>query len=119
MIDKELEKQIAHLDDLAGKMPLIKAWVAAIDTKIEELLIEGHAFENATLAPKRATRKWYLEGDALIDLLSMYAPLDKVAPRVPLSPSQMEKEIGKKLYIAEMAEQVFSESSGLGLKYIK
>ncbi len=104
------------LDDLAATLPHIKAWIAAVEAEIFSQLEHGVEFHNVKLVPKRATRKW-LEGLDPLKLLRKFSKLDVVAPRVPLSPSQAEKTLGKKLYREKLAEHVSAVSSGTRLAY--
>jgi hypothetical protein len=108
---------LEQMNLLAINMPLVKTWVEAVEKKLTEMLEAGVELPNAYLAPKRPSRKWHLEGEELILYLTKFSSLDVVAPRKPLSPSEAEKVLGKKLYVAEMAEQVYKESSGLALRY--
>lgn len=104
------------LDRLAAELPLVKAWVTAVETMIEARLNAGEVFGNAQLVPKNAIRKWS-DGFDVTTLLTQFSPLDVVAPRIPLSPSQAEKVLGRTIYRNEIAEHVVKESSGLRLAY--
>lgn len=107
-----------QLDLLAAELPLVKAWVSAIESRLLERLEEGVEFEHAKLVPKRALRKWStdLGPEELVALLTDFADLDIVAPRSPLSPSQAEKALGKKVYQGHLAEHVTQEPSGMTLR---
>jgi hypothetical protein len=105
------------LDSVARELPLIKSWLTAIEAKLLENLEAGSEYSNVKLVPKRATRKWSEDVD-IVDILTNFASLDVVAPRVPLSPSQAEKVLGKSTFRKSLAEIVVSESSGMTLGYV-
>lgn len=109
-----------QLDALAAELPLVKAWVAAVESRLTERLEAGVEFRHAELAPKRAIRKWKigLSSEELLEKLTAFADLDTVAPRSPLSPAQAEKTLGKKVYRDSLAELVTQESSGTTLRLI-
>lgn len=109
-----------QLDALAAELPLIKAWVAAVEARLIERLEAGVKFRHAELVPKRATRKWStdLSPEELLERLTAFADLDTVAPRSLLSPAQAEKTLGKKIYQDFLAELVTQESSGTTLRFI-
>jgi hypothetical protein len=105
-----------ELDRLAADLPHVKAWVSAVENELVAQLEAGVDFHNVKLVPKRATRKW-LESIDPIALLRKFSKLDIVAPRKPLSPSEAEKTLGKKLYRDKLAESVSAVSSGMKLAY--
>src|SRR5690606_25123724 len=109
-----------QLDALAAELPLVKAWVAAVEGRLIERLEAGVKFNHAELVPKRATRKWIsdLSREELLERLTAFADLDTVAPRSLLSPAQAEKTLGKKTYQDFLAELVTQESSGTTLRFI-
>ncbi len=109
-----------QLDTLAAELPLVKAWVAAVERRLSERLEAGVEFDHARLVPKRAIRKWTtdLSPEELLVRLTAFADLDTVAPRSTLSPAQTEKTLGKKVYQDSLAELVTQESSGTTLRLI-
>jgi hypothetical protein len=118
-----------QLDELAFHLPHIKAWVAAVERELLRAIENGVEFRNVYLEPKRANRKWIEfiprpEGSLdqpkpfdVIKLLRKFSKLDVVAPRVPLSPSQAEKTLGRSVYSERCSEFVVKESSGMKLAY--
>jgi hypothetical protein len=106
-----------QLDSLAGMLPLIKAWVSAVEEQIELRLTEGASFKHVGLASKKAIRKWK-DSEEMIRVLQNLADLDLVAPRSPLPPAQAEKKLGRVCYMQNLSEYVLQESSGVTLKYI-
>jgi hypothetical protein len=118
-----------QLDDLAFHLPHIKAWVAAVERELQRAIDNGAVFKNVFLEPKRANRKWrdfFLNKDGEPDtekpfdpikFLRKFSKLDVVAPRVPLSPTQAEKTLGRAVYSERCSEFVVKESSGMKLAY--
>lgn len=105
-----------ELNRLAADLPFIKSWVKAVEDEVKLALEQGAEFSNAKLEPTRPTRKW-VDGLDILKLLRKFSKLDVVAPRVPLSPAQAEKTLGKKLFKDKLAESVVSQSSGLKLTF--
>jgi hypothetical protein len=86
-----------QLDELAFEIPHIKAWLKAVEKEIQDALAEGAELKNAKLEPRLGNRKWVAGADVL-KALRKFARLDIVAPRVPLSPTQAEKTLGRNAY---------------------
>jgi hypothetical protein len=105
-----------ELDRLAASLPHVKAWVKAVEDELVLQLQAGVEFNNVKLVPKRATRKWLADLD-VIELLRKFSKLDVVAPRKPLTPSEAEKTLGKKLYKDKLAQFAPAVSSGDKLAY--
>ncbi len=105
-----------ELDELASQLPHVKAWTKAVEDELLRALEAGTVFKNVSLEPKSATRKWESSFDALATLRK-FSDLDVVAPRVPLTPTQAEKILGKSLYVDRLAEFVVRQSSGMKLTY--
>ena len=105
-----------ELDLLAQELPLIKAWVSALENFLTIRLQNGAQFSHVKLTPKQGNRKWSPDTDP-IALLTQFSDLDKVAPRSALSPSQAEKILGKEAY-RELAKYVVRESSGTTLTFV-
>lgn len=106
-----------QLDDLAFHLPHVKAWIKAVEDRLQRALEDGMDLKNVTLERTQARRKWREEGEALIKLLRKFSKLDVVAPRTPLSPAGLEKILGKKLFAAKVAEFTVKESSGMKLAF--
>jgi hypothetical protein len=109
------------LDKIAFEIPHVKAWLKAVERELLLSLERGVEFKNVKLEPKNATRKWCEhteEGDAfdVLTFLRKFSKLDIVAPRVPLSPTQAEKTLGREVF-AKCAQFVVKQSSGMKLAY--
>lgn len=107
----------AELDELASHVPFVKAWLKAVEDKIKSALDNGAELANVSLIPTQARRLWSKDGKDLIILLRKFSKLDVVAPRVPLSPAQAEKTLGKKLFAEKLSEFTVRQSSGMKLTY--
>lgn len=104
-----------QMDKLAKQLPFVKAWVAAVEAELLARLENGVKFDAVELVPKRATRKWTDSAD-MTEVLKALGPIDRIAPRVVLSPSKAEEEFGKAKMKA-FAEYVVKESSGVTIAY--
>jgi len=107
-----------ELDELALRIPTIKAWIAAVEKEIQKQIEEGHVFENVVLVPTRPTRAWK-DGVDPLKVLRKFLKLDQAAPRKALTPAQAEEALGKKAFKEKVAEFVTSKSSGVKLDYLK
>lgn len=107
-----------QLDELAFHIPHVKAWLKAAEQTLATAINKGIELKNVCLVPTDPRRKWTLEGEDLITRLRKFSKLDVVAPRVPLSPAQAEKILGKKIYGQKLAGFVVRESSGTKLAYV-
>jgi hypothetical protein len=115
MFDMEQRLSDKELDRVAALVPLVTAWVEAVNAEIFRRLESGVVMQNAVLVDKRPVRKWDDE-KAILPLLEAMAPIDEVAPRVVISPTQAEKVLGRSRY-AGLAEHVLKESSGKKVAY--
>lgn len=107
-----------QLDELADQIPYVKAWLKAVEGMLMSRINNGADLTNVSVVPTNPRRYWTLEGQDLIIRLRKFSKLDVVAPRVPLSPAQAEKTLGKKLFGAKLAEFVVRRSSGTKLAYL-
>jgi hypothetical protein len=105
------------LDEVAKQVPLISAWLSAVEKKILETLESGEELTNATLVPKNAIRKWNPEVD-ILSVLSSLGSIDEVAPREPISPSKAASVLGKQA-AKELEQYAIKESSGMKVSYVK
>lgn len=105
-----------ELDELAQELPLIKLWVAAVEAEIERRLLEGEVFKFAAMRDKQAIRKWDDSID-MQEILTDYMPLEVAAPRVPLTPSKVEKMLGRAKF-ESLVQYVRKESSGQTLGFV-
>ena len=106
-----------QLDELADQIPYVKAWLKAVEAMLLLRIDNGAKLANVSLVPTQPRRYWTKEGDDLLTLLRKFSKLDVVAPRVPLSPAQAEKTLGKKLFAAKLSGFVVKQSSGTKLAY--
>jgi hypothetical protein len=106
-----------ELDELAYHVPHVKAWLKAVEERLEAAINKGMELKNVSLVPTQPRRNWIHEGKDLITILRKFSKLDVVAPRTPLSPAQAEKTLGKKLFAAKLAGYVVRTSSGVKLQY--
>lgn len=106
-----------ELDALAKELPVIKAWVAAVEAELLRRLEAEEQFDYVAYVPKRPSRLWNPEIDP-VTILRKFANLSVVAPRTPLSPSQAEKTLGKLVYKDALAKHVVKVSSGMTLDFI-
>lgn len=106
-----------QLDELSTQIPYVRAWLKAVEDLITLRLNNGVELHNVHLVPTNPRRYWTKEGDDLLTLLRKFSKLDVVAPRVPLSPAQAEKTLGKKLFAAKLSGFVVKQSSGTKLAY--
>lgn len=103
-----------QLDEMAKHLPFIEAWVKAVKAEIESALRAGGEFTNASLERKIGNRTWK-DGVDPLALLRKFSRLDVVAPRVPLSPTQAEKILGKDVYIDKLAQHIHRPVTGTKL----
>jgi len=104
------------LDRIAVDLPIMKAWIAAVEAEILEALQSGAEFQHARLEPIRPVRKWQ-EGLDMVPLLLRFSDLDTVAPRKALTPAQAEKALGRNSYRENIAGFVTNASSGMKLVF--
>jgi hypothetical protein len=105
-----------QMDEVAAVLPLVKAWVTAFEAELKRRIHNGSSFENVREVPTDARRNWK-EGLDILKILRKFSRLDVVAPRVPLSPAQAEKTLGKGVYGKHLADHVEKTSSGTKLAF--
>jgi hypothetical protein len=86
-----------ELDELAFHLPHVEAWTKAVRREIQTAIENGHEFANAKLVDSLGNRAWKPDADPL-KVLRKFSRLDVIAPRVPLSPTQAEKTLGRQIY---------------------
>lgn len=117
--DTEVRMEILdtkELDDLAQELPLVKLWVSAVEAEIERRLVNGEVFKFAAMRDKQAIRRWDDSID-IQEILTDYMTLEEAAPRVPLTPSKVEKMLGRAKFEG-LAQYVRKESSGKTLGFV-
>jgi hypothetical protein len=107
-----------QLDELAAQVPLVKAWLKAVEELLTTRLENDAKLSKVALVPTQPRRYWKLEEEELLKVLRKFSKLDVVAPRTPLSPAQAEKTLGRKLFAAKLAELTARQSSGMKLAYM-
>ena len=114
LVTKALSMEIADsLGDALRVADEMEAWIKSVRSTAHTLIEEGQHIEGYKLVAKRASRKW-LSIDAAIDKAVANMPHDGLAPRMPLTPAQMEKACKQKGvdYESVFADNVTSISSG-------
>jgi hypothetical protein len=108
MTDEQLEK-------VAGLLPLVKAWVDAVELELEARIKNGVEFSTCVLVSKQTRRNWTPDVQ-ILPILKSFGDIDKVAPRVPLSPSQAQKILGAAA-MRELSQYVVSVPTTPSLAY--
>jgi hypothetical protein len=87
---------IEELDELLPQIRLMKAWIAAVEKRLEAELISGKRLKNAQLVLTQTHRKWKDGEEGLIVALLMDHGLsaDTVAPKTLISVAQAEQAYG-------------------------
>lgn len=104
------------LGDLLDRITILAPWIEAVKKYAAERLEAGRPVRNWRLVPKAARRHWADDEDKTIALLTMEGlDVQRFTRTVLLSPAQVEKELGKKVYVASVAPYVGKSSSGTTL----
>lgn len=108
------EEQLA---DVLNEADFLLTWVKAVQVYAHEQAVAGKIPPGFKLVPKRASRKWKDDNEAL-DKLVIDFELDDAQiykEREMRSPAQLEKTVGKKAFVAIEAALVTKVSSGTNL----
>ncbi|MBK9156763.1 MAG: DUF2800 domain-containing protein [Micropruina sp.] len=109
----------AKLAETLKALPVIQAWIDAVEAHAEELAMGGVLLPGFKLIPKQARRKWVDETHAFRWFLKeTLLDEDEFAPRNLLSVARAEKVVKKAAGsdgVKAMAALVVKESSGLKL----
>jgi hypothetical protein len=74
-------------------LPVINAWSKSVMAEAMAILATGKKLPGLKLVRGKAPpRQWAIEPGDVVNRLAKFLPLDVAAPRVPLSPTQAEKE---------------------------
>jgi hypothetical protein len=110
---------LEDLDNMVPEILLIKAWVAAVENRIQASLEAGAKMKNACLIPKRGTRAWIRdekfvaqEINEALEAAGKTWGEDIVTPRVLLTPAGAEKLVGKARFAAVLSQLTAIRSSG-------
>ena len=103
-----------QLADALDRIPIMEAWIEGVREFAYNEAKRGEKIPGYKLVDKRATRKWTDEVQViqLLDLKGV-AEEDYTEKKV-LSPTQVEKRLGKS-FMADLSEFVVKESSGTAL----
>jgi hypothetical protein len=85
-----LERITAHL----AKKPLLDIAFAAFEDRIAQSIRDGKSVPGFKLVRKNARKKWVDEIEAY-EKLKRWAPLDDIAPRKLITPTQAQKVLGQ------------------------
>lgn len=89
----------------------LKAWIKGVDEFAYAEAEAGRCPPGYKLVEKRATRKWANDSTAADELLKNELDEDRIFDRTLKSPAQIEKLVGKKIFVA-FADLTVKESSG-------
>lgn len=112
--------EIPDYADVLPKLPLLRKWADAIESKALEFLIDGGEINGYELAPRIGNRQWASEAMVLEFMKKKGFALKDIAPPKILSPAQMDKLVKnstKKLAPEELAG--YSSRPDLGQKLAK
>lgn len=103
---------------IMGRIPLFDAWVRSVENEALSRMMAGQSIPGLKLVDKRATRKWTMADEDVLEELKLPHILGDqailVAKLVALSPTQAEKKLGKGLWKRVTdAGLVEKKSSGL------
>lgn len=102
----------ALLKEALDARPAVEAWLKAVDEFAYAEAERGVVILGHKLVAKQARRAWRDGAAPQIELIEGLTALDLHKPREILSPAQVEKIAGKKMYANHFAEFVTKESSG-------
>ena len=110
-----------QMSDLLDKADLVEDFIAALRKQATKTLTEGGVLRGWQMAPKRATRQWSKEADAVKVLLEMGVPEEKIFETSMITPAAADKLLGKdrKQVLDSVTTKVssgltLSKSRGLG-----
>jgi hypothetical protein len=104
----------AQVGRLLAASDLVELWIRALRAHAHAELEAGRAMPGWKLVPKRATRRWRDEEQAVVDLQALGVPEDELIARKLKSPAQVEKLLGSGRK-HEIADLVVAESGGTTL----
>jgi hypothetical protein len=115
-VDRALQTQIEGLDvEMIGKYlanaDLLETWITDLRALAHQTLEQGKAVPGYKLVPKRATRQWVNEADALAVLQATGLELSELTETSVLSPAKTEKVL-KKHQLAMPEGLIVAVSSG-------
>ena len=110
-----------QVSDLLDKAELVEDFITALRKQATKTLTEGGVLRGWQMAPKRATRQWTKESDAVKALLSCGVPETQIYETSIISPAAADKLLGKdrKQVLDSVTTKVssgltLSKSRGLG-----
>jgi hypothetical protein len=84
-----------QVSDLLDKAELVEDFISALRKQATKTLIEGGVLRGWQMAPKRATRAWSKEADAVKVLLEAGIPETQIYETAIISPAAADKLLGK------------------------
>lgn len=110
-----------QMSDLLDKAEMVEDFITALRKQATKTLTEGGVLRGWQMAPKRATRQWTKEEDAVKALIEAGVPETQLYETLLISPSAAEKILGKdkKQVLDSVTTKVssgltLSKSRGLG-----
>jgi hypothetical protein len=95
---------LEQIAKLLKAFPAVKAWMATVEEYALEQAQKGIELPGFTLGTTRSSRVWIDEEQVKTKLQNQ--DIDHIAPRALLSPTQMEKLLGKKQFASLLANDV-------------
>lgn len=104
------------LGELLDRIAIVGPWIEGLKVLAADRLEAGRSVKGWKLVPKAARRAWSGDEDEIISNLKGEGfHVDQFMRRSLMSPAQVEKEVGKKLYAAHVQQFVGKNSSGTTL----
>ena len=110
-----------QVSDLLDKAELVEDFITALRKQATKTLTEGGVLRGWQMAPKRATRQWTKDSDAVKALLSAGVPETQIYETSMITPAAADKLLGKdrKQVLDSVTKKVssgltLSKSRGLG-----
>ena len=94
------------------RLHVLEDWASSMRAYATGMLERGEAVPGFKLVEKRATRKWANEDDAEEALLVLGHNEKGIYKKELLSPAQIERKLGKKVFAEQMSPFVEKKSSG-------
>lgn len=90
------EVTLEELDELLPQIRLVKAWIAAVEKRLENAMLNGKRLKNAQLVLTQTHRHWKEGEEGLIVALLMDHGMsaEEVAPKTLISVAAAEKLYG-------------------------
>lgn len=110
-VDQEVE--VAELGDLMALCDRLEPWIKAVRKAAHDTLEAGDRVDGWKLVPKRATRRWVSDAEALKKMAGQKLTQDDTMEKKVISPAKAEKLFKKKgLDFDKMSDFVIAVSNG-------